>query len=330
MLKMSSDNPSDGDKGTGQHRHVFNGQTMGTRYSAIIMSEDPRCPEGLERALFEAVDRVDRQMSTWKPESDLMKLNRTSLGVWTSLPEELFRVLEEAIAINRASSGLFDPAVGDIVDAWGFGASSREPDAQTIRAQLGQKRAPTYELLEFDSAQRAVRKTAQMKLDLCGIAKGYGVDAMAKVLDDFGINSGLVGIDGDMRAVGAKLDGTAWNVALEKPDYNMRDALGMVGLQDAAIATSGDYRHWVKIGDQSFSHTMDPRLGGPLQNDVASVSVISGRCMTADAWATALMVMGADAGPCVARAKGINALFLIREGDQIRQVSAGPIFGGDQ
>lgn len=119
MLKMSFDNPSDGDKATGQHRHVFNGQIMGTRYSAIIMREDTRCPEGLERALFEAVDRVDRQMSTWKPESDLMKLNRTAAGVWTNLPEELFRVLEEAIAINRASSGLFDPALGDIVDAWG-------------------------------------------------------------------------------------------------------------------------------------------------------------------------------------------------------------------
>nr|WP_319389343.1 FAD:protein FMN transferase [uncultured Cohaesibacter sp.] len=103
----------------------------------------------------------------------------------------------------------------------------------------------------------------------------------------------------------------------------------MVELQNAAIAPSGDYRHWVKIGDQSFSHTMDPRCGGPLQNDVASVSVISDRCMTADAWATALMVMGADTDPRVAQAKGINALFLIRDGNQIRQVSAGPILGGN-
>ena len=330
MWKMSFDKPADGDNGSGEKRHVFNGQTMGTRYSAIVMSENTQTLEDLQHALFEAVDLVDRQMSTWKPESDLMKLNRTAAGVWTNLPEELFRVLEEAIAINRASSGLFDPAVGDIVDAWGFGALSREPNAQMIRAQLGQKRALTHALLEFDSTQKAVRKTVQMKLDLCGIAKGYGVDAMAKVLKDFGIESGLVGIDGEMRAVGAKPDGTPWNIALEKPDYSMREALGMVELQDAAIATSGDYRHWVKVGDQSFCHTIDPRCGGPLQNDVASVSVISDSCMTADAWATALMVMGADAGPCVARAKGINALFLLRDGKQIRQVSAGPIFGGHQ
>nr|WP_319474413.1 FAD:protein FMN transferase [uncultured Cohaesibacter sp.] len=116
-------------------------QIRGTRYSAIIMREDTRCPEGLERALFEAVDRVDRQMSTWKPEFDLVKLNRTAAGVWTYLPEELFRVLEEAIAINRASSGLFDPALGDIVDVWGFGASSQEPDAQMIRAPIGPKKS---------------------------------------------------------------------------------------------------------------------------------------------------------------------------------------------
>lgn len=327
MLKMSFDRPEDISMPEGQYRHVFNGKTMGTRYSAIIMSDDAQPPEGLEQALFEAVDRVDRQMSTWKADSDLMRLNRAKVGNWIEVPEDLFRVLKEAIAINRASSGLFDPAVGDMVDAWGFGASSREPDAEAIRAQLGQRRAPTYERLELDPARNAVRKKEEVTLDLCGIAKGYGVDVMADTLKAHGVKSGLVGIDGEMRAVGSKGSNMPWSVALEKPDHRLREVLGMVLLRDAAIATSGDYRHWVKVGDRTFSHTMDPRSGGPLQNDVASVSVVADSCMTADAWATALMVMGAEAGLHVARAKGINALFLVRDGNKVREISAGPVFG---
>nr|WP_321458341.1 FAD:protein FMN transferase [uncultured Cohaesibacter sp.] len=335
MLKMSFDCPR-GEKpdasasASAHHRHVFNGATMGTRYSAIIMTDEAQAPDGLDKALFAAVDRVDRQMSTWKPQSDLMQLNRAPVGQWIVVPEDLYTVLAEALAINRASSGLFDPAVGDMVDAWGFGASSSELDEQAIRAQLGHARPMTHELLELDRSRLAVRKTAQMKLDLCGIAKGYGVDALADVLSQFGIESGLVGIDGEMRAIGTKADGNPWAVALEKPDYAMREARGMLQLQDAAIATSGDYRHFVKVGNQTFSHTMDPRRGGPLQNDVASVSVIAQSCMTADAWATALMVMGADAGLHVARSKGINALFIMRDKGQLRDIAVGPIFEDQQ
>ena len=326
MLKMSFDIERAGHQQTGLHKHVFNGKTMGTRYSAIIMSEEVQPAEGLEEALYAAVDRVDRQMSTWNPDSDLMQLNRAKVDVWTKVPADLFKVLEGAIAINRASSGLFDPAVGSIVDAWGFGATSREPDVKSIGEQLRQTRMPTHALLELDPEQQAVLKKAQVKLDLCGIAKGYGVDAMAEVLKAFDIKSGLVGIDGEMRAIGPKVKDVPWSIALEKPDYNLREAFGMVHLQDAAIATSGDYRHWVKVGNRTFSHTMDPRRNGPLQNNVASVSVIAEHCMTADAWATALMVMGAEAGLHVARAKGINALFLIRDGETLKQISVGPAF----
>ena len=330
MLKMSFDTPRNFmQPAAPQHRHIFNGATMGTRYSAIIMNDETQAPLGLAEALFDAVNLVDNQMSTWKPQSDLMQLNRAPIDKWTVVPQELFSVLDEAMAINRASCGLFDPAVGDMVDAWGFGAPSRELDEKAIRAQLGHSRPKTHECLDLDASRCAVRKKAPMKLDLCGIAKGYGVDALASVLTDFGIESGLVGIDGEIRAVGAKGNGNPWAVALEKPDYHLREARGVVHLQDAAIATSGDYRHWAKIGGRTFSHTMDPRRGGPLQNDVASVSVITDRCITADAWATALMVMGSEAGLHVARAKGLNALFIVRQGNSLRDISVGPIFEGE-
>ena len=322
MLKMSSDRLEDG-----HYRHRLNGPTMGTRYSAIVVSKEAELPRGLADALFEAVDRVDQQMSTYKPHSDLMRLNGAPVGEPVTIPQDLFTVLETALDINKASFGLFDPAVGDMVDAWGFGAPSNEPDPQVIRQQIGTRRPNTCDMLELDKTTLTACKKGELKLDLSGIAKGYGVDCMARCLMDFDIKQALVGIDGEMRAIGKKQAEAPWTVAVEQPDYEMRQALGVLQLEDAAVATSGDYRHWVKVGDQTFSHTMDPRRGGPLRNKLASVSVLAETCMEADAWATVLLVMGEDAGPHIARTKHMNALFLLREGNEITQIAVGPGFG---
>nr|BFE97600.1 hypothetical protein GCM10020185_81360 [Pseudomonas brassicacearum subsp. brassicacearum] len=127
--------------------------------------------------------------------------------------------------------------------------------------------------------------------------KVFGVDELARCLDRFGIARYLVGIDGEMRARGNKPDGQPWVVALEKPRRGVREVMGVMELSDAAIATSGDYRHWVDVCGQSFAHTMNPATGTPLCNALAAVTVVSTSCMLADAWATALMVLGETQGP---------------------------------
>ena len=306
-------------------RHSLNGETMGTRYSAVFFTPADIDLGAIGAALFAAVDQVDRQMSTWKPDSDLSRLNAAPLQQWHSVPAQLLAVLDTALHVGRASGGAFDIGVGALVNAWGFGATNPQPDAQQIRA-LGQRpHRPPSEALEIDWAHQRVRKQAALALDLSGIAKGYGVDALARCLDSFGITRYLVGIDGEMRAKGSKPDAQAWTVAIEKPVRHLREVMGVMELSDAAIATSGDYRHWFEVAGQHYAHTMHPARGRPLDersNRLASVTVVMPSCMLADAWATALLVLGTPAATQLAQQQGMTALLVLRNSaDAFEQIS---------
>lgn len=294
------------------------GETMGTRYSARFHAPPAADLNGVTAALAGAVADVDRQMSNWKADSDLMRLNRAPAGLWTPIPARLATVLSRALEIGRETEGVFDIGVGDLVDAWGFGPSGRRQTHPPSGA-----RPPAHDLLEIDLPNHRARKHGPVALDLCGIAKGFGVDELGRVLNSHGLQSWLVGIDGEMRTRGAKPDGSAWAIALEAPADDQRAAMAVIELADAAIATSGDYRHWALVEGRRISHTMDPRTGSPLSGSLASVSVIAGTCMDADAYATALMVAGEDEGRRLARRLGLDALFVARADDGLRPAGTG-------
>jgi FAD:protein FMN transferase len=306
-------------------RHALNGPTMGTRWSALFHATPSIDPARVCAALQAAVDDVDTQMSVWKPESDLMRLNAAPVGKWVTGPAMLIEVLRRSLEIGHASKGAFDIGVGDVVTAWGFGAEPASSDR--IRAAITMARVPAYEALELDALTCRVRKQAPIAVNLNGIAKGYGVDRLAEVLMEFGIDSGLVGIDGEMRALGLRPDGAAWAIAVEAPDPARRAPHSILALQDAAVATSGDYRHWVDVGGRRLSHTVDPVRGGPLATSPASVSVVAATCVAADAWATALMVLGSVEGAEMARRHNLDVLFIDREGDNLRETRVGGLFG---
>lgn len=304
-------------------RVALNGPTMGTRWSALFFAGPDVDKEAVRGALQAAVEDVDAQMSTWKPDSDLMRLNAAPVGQWVPVPARLLEVLRLGLEIGRASDGAFDVGMGDAVTAWGFGPKSAAPDG--IRAAMEALRRPAHEVLELNGDH--LRKTAPIALDLNGIAKGYGVDRLAETLRDHGISDGLVGIDGEMRAMGLRPDGEAWTIAVEAPDAERRTPHSILALQDAAVATSGDYRHWVEVQGRRLSHTMDPRRGAPLIASPASVTVVARTCAEADAWATALMVLGPDKGAALARRSGLDALFLLRDDDaSARGVGVGRLF----
>lgn len=289
-------------------RHALNGQTMGTRWSALFHKEAGFDVEPARAAMAEAVAEVDRQMSIWKPDSDLNRLNAAKPGDWIALPGRLLTVMAAGLAIGRASGGAFDIGMGDAVAAWGFGPE--EADQDRIRAARLADRRPAHDVLEIDQAGGRARKHAAMRFDLNGIAKGYGVDRLMEVARGHGIDAGLFAIDGELRALGRQPDGRGWAIAIEVPDLEARAAHSIVELQDAAIATSGDYRHWVDVGSHRLSHTMDPRRGMPLNHPPASVTVIARDCMSADAWATAMMVLGETRGLSMAKEHGLSVLFL--------------------
>ena len=304
-------------------RQALNGPTMGTRWSALFFAPPGFDSAPVQAALQAAVDTVDAQMSTWRPDSDLMRLNAAPVGEWQDIPLDLARVLTLALAVGRDSGGAFDIGMGDAVSAWGFGPASADP--QAIRTAMQAPRRPAHEVLELDGNR--VRMSAPIALDLNGIAKGYGVDRLAEVLSACGILDALVGIDGEMRALGLRPDGTPWTIAVEAPARDRRAPHSILTLQDAAVATSGDYRHWVTVQGRDLSHTMDPARGAPLLASPASVTVIAPTCAEADAWATALMVKGVDAGTKLARQAGLDALFLTRDdADGVQGIGVGKLF----
>lgn len=370
------------------------GATMGTRYGAQFYAPPTADARAIAAALDAAVRAVDAQMSNWKADSDLSRLNRATPGSWTPICANLAAVLVRAREIGRETDNAFNIGVGTLVDRWGFGPGAaanrqadnewaanrqaagrhtvdrrtvarhmvdrhtadrqtaarqtedgRTPDRQPARpagpanglsgAIDARRRAsilrgpvpspcrPIDELLEVDVARGRARRLADVAFDLCGIAKGFGVDELARVLDRHGIGAWLVGIDGELRARGCKPDGSPWAIALEAPDYGRRGAMGAIDLVDAAVATSGDYRHWADFGGERLSHTMDPRAGAPLRGDIASVTVVAPTCTDADAYATALMVLGAQAGCAHAERHGLDALFVVRDGDALRTIGCG-------
>lgn len=278
---------------------------MGTTWS--LQYEGEVDVPSLQAALERAVQQVDEQMSTWTPFSDLMRFNDAPCGEWIPLPPQLMTVLAAGLQITRLTKGAFEMNLGQAVQAWGF--SARQIDLAAIRAASAAPWVSSLEALELD--QTHARKTAPLSLDLSGIAKGYGVDRLAEVARDFGLSRALCEIDGELRAINDPQT-QPWAVAIENPDASDRAAHSFVALAEGALATSGDYRHFVMVRGQRLAHTMDPRRRAPVVNAPASVTVLAETCLQADAMATALLVMGAEAGLAFAKSQNISAVFLTR------------------
>lgn len=295
------------------------GATMGTTWSARMALPAGCRDDAARHAIQAALDEVVAQMSTWESVSDITRFNQSATG-WLALPDGFFHVLRHALALAKDSSGAYDPTVGPLVNAWGFGPHQRafEPPSPTAidaaRARCGWQR------VQLDTARQAAYQPGGAYLDLSSIAKGYGVDRAALALDALGITQYLVEVGGELRARGMRPDGQPWRVAIEVPDASDNHALALP-LQDHSIATSGDYRRHAGSGDARYAHTIDPRTGQPVRNNVASVSVLHRECMQADALATVLTVLGEADGLAYARRHGLAALFILRDAHDYRVVA---------
>jgi thiamine biosynthesis lipoprotein len=305
-------------------RRVLSGPAMGARWTATAFVPADFEVDALGAALAAEVEAVEADASNWRPSSAVERLNRAPIGAWMDLPPHLFEILEAALAIGTLSGGAFDVGVGDLVRAHGFGGGARSPDAGRIAALGGRASFEPPKTLQLDPVGRRARRLAPLTVDLAGIAKGYGVDRMAQVMAAFGVRSHLVGIDGEIRAGGPKPDGRAWAIGQERPDRQTRALAGVIELTDAAVATSGDYRHVHEIDGRLVSHTMDPATGAPLIGDLAQVTVLAPSCMVADAWATALMVAGLERAEAMARRNGLRAILVARSGETRSTLAAMP------
>jgi len=266
------------------------------------------------------LDRVDAQMSTWKPQSDLSRYNQAAAESWVEVPVDLYQVIAAALKLAAETGGAYDPSVGPLVDLWGFGPSPARrapPDAATIaemRARTGWQR------IQLDPIAHRVWQPGGSRIDLSSIAPGFAVDWIAQFLESQGHHDYLIEVGGELRGQGSKPDGTPWQVAIQRPLDNDRadgeiDAQHVLGLTDAALGSSGDYRHFFEDGGRRYAHRIDPRTGYPLDNNVASVTVMSANCQDADPLATALSVLGVEQGLAFAEQRGIAVLYILRSAD---------------
>ena len=288
--------------------HTLYGETMGTRWRVDLCTA-PHAPlDPLHAAVQRRLDASVAQMSTWEPDSDISRFNRAPAGSALPLPGDFFRVMDAALQVARASGGAFDPAIGAVVAAWGFGArgqgSGRLPDA-TILASARQ--ASGWRRLRLDRDARVLHQPGGLALDLSAIAKGHGVDAVVELLQNHGITAALVDVGGELRGFGHKPDGTPWRVLVETGDADGDEAPCVLVLDGVAVATSGPRWHRFEAGGRSFAHTIDPRRGAPVDDAPAAVSVIDPLAMRADAWSTALGAMGTGDGFDFALAHGLAA-----------------------
>ncbi len=283
---------------------------MGTSWSARIVSP----PAAVEAAIAATLDEIVASMSHWEAGSALSRFNRSPIGAWQTLPPALRLVLDTARRIGAESGGAFDPAVGALADLWGFGPPGPRHDAPTddeVAAALARSGVAAIERM----GDRA-RRTRDVRLDLSGIAKGYAVDAVRHALEALGARDFLIEIGGEFVGRGVKPDGQPWWVALEDPP-GLTPAPLRIALHGIAVATSGDYRRFIAAADGSrLGHTLDPRTGRPVADAVASVSVIAADCLTADGWATALTVLGSEAGMAVATEHRLAARIIDQTGTE--------------
>ncbi|MEN9410829.1 MAG: hypothetical protein RL216_2803 [Pseudomonadota bacterium] len=287
---------------------------MGTTWEVLIdIPPEARIPQDLGDAFQASVDEVDDQMSTWSPDSALMRFNAAPTGEWLALPDPLLAVLEAGLSVSAATDGAFEMNLGDAIRAWGFGSGGI--DLNAIRTASAARRVPAREALQIDRRAGLARKSAPLALDLSGIAKGYGVDRLAETARALGFAHALCSIDGEVRAIGTRLDGALWSIGIDDPHGSSRGDHSVITLDDTAVATSGDYRHFLTIRGRRLSHTFSPATRAPLPDAPASVTVIARSCMMADAMATALMVLGMDAGPGFAQSHGMSTLFIARNGE---------------
>ena len=291
------------------------GETMGTTWQVRVHAPADAAT-GLQRLIDTTLALVVRQMSHWEAASDLSRFNVAAAGTGITLPDPLFDLLTRAQRIAAATGGAYDATAGALVRRWGFGADRARlkpdfqiPDAadiELLRARGGWRR-----LLLEPAAQRAWQPGG-LELDLSAIAKGFAVDLVATRLLREGFAAHLVEIGGELRGAGVKPDAQPWWVSLEPPEAGALADETVIALCDRAVATSGDYRRNYEHGGQRYAHTIDPRTGRPVDNDLAAVTVISEECWHADAISTALMVMGADEGCVYADRHDIAARFVRR------------------
>lgn len=291
--------------------HQIGGETMGTTWSVRVVAAAEADLHRLHSGVQSRLDVVVAEMSNWEADSDISRYNRAAPDSWHRLPPGFAAVMRAGLDIAEASDGAFDPTLGALVDAWGFGPSGQHADAApdqlvALRAASGWRKLAWKD-------ETTLLQPGDIQLDLCAIAKGHAVDVVSDWLRHAGVVAALTEVGGELHGYGRKPDGTPWRVIVEGWSGDAEDddeEPRILMLDDLAVATSGDRWHRREHAGEIHSHTLDPRTGAPSTDAPTAVTVAMQSAMLADGWATALGVLGTRAGFELACERDIAARFI--------------------
>lgn len=289
-------------------RFTFTEPHMGTTFRIVLFAKNELTAKKAAAAAFTRIAELNRIMSDYQDDSELMKLCKESKGRRTEVSVDLFKVLEQAEEVSRLSDGAFDVSIGPVVRLWRKARRTHEmPDAAAIKKAL---ELVDYRKIRLDSKGRTVQLLLiGMMLDLGGIAKGYAADAALEVLRHDGITRALVAAGGDIAVGEPPPDAPGWKIGIA-PLEDSKDPSEFISLKNAAVSTSGDLHQYVEITGKRYSHIIDPKTGSGLTGR-RSVTIIAANCTTTDAWATAICVVGAERGLKMIEAqKGMAGLLI--------------------
>ena len=297
-----------------------NGFTMGTYYAIKYIDNDHLLPaEVAQKEIDKKLERVNDQMSTYRPNSELSRFNSSiDIDKPFSISDDLAFVIKASIEINSLTKGGLDITIGPLVNLWGFGPEEKK------------NRIPSKEEIEKSmitvginklivNGNTLMKRTPGLYLDLSAIAKGYGVDVIGNYLQSQGINHYMVDIGGEIQARGKNQRGEFWRIAIEKPGHDLnRQVYEIIQLNNQSVATSGSYRNYFDDKNHRYSHTIDPKTGFPIDHKIVSVSVIHSSCMYADGLATGFYVLGVEESIRLANKLDIPVMIIVDSDDGLK------------
>ena len=293
------------------------GRTMGTTYKVVLANHDrERSLETLQQQINTRLREINQVMSTYLEDSELSQFNQSTSTDWIAVSDELLQLVQRAQTISKATNGAFDITVGPAVNLWQFGPRDisqqrtlpAESDIQVVKGEIG------YQYLHVDQERQSLRKDIpELYVDLSAIAKGYAVDEIVALLKQYPIDDGcMVEIGGEIGTLGSRADGTPWRIGIQEPDAPPGILSATINLSTQAMATSGDYFNFFDVDGIRYSHTINPLTAKPVTHNLTSTVVITKNCAEADAWATALLVLGPVQAYDIARQHDLAVMFFER------------------
>ncbi|WP_127476100.1 FAD:protein FMN transferase [Sulfurivermis fontis] len=295
----------------GPQVQTLSGYAQGTTWHVAIWSTKPVDVVDLQAQINTEFDRLDRVLSNYRPDSVIERFNRSATTAPADVDTEIVTLVRIANGVSQASGGCYDLTVRPLFDLWGFDRDTLTPPTPAALAQV--QAHVGFDKLTLPSATRLQKSDPEVRVDLSSIAQGYSVGRIAEVVAAAGIENYLVEIGGELQTRGRKPDGSHWRIGIERPlpgGRSVQKALTIRRESPTAVMTSGTYRHYFDLQGKRYSHILDARSGAPVMHDTVSVTVINDNATLADAWSTALLCMGRDAGVHVAQQHGIAALFI--------------------